>query len=284
MKINLHMHSNYSDGTMDIPLLMQTMGANNFKVVALTDHDRTDGVEEALRIGNQVGIKVITGIEVSSNNNNLLNELGDHSSIHILGLGFDLSKLESIYKQRRFAKELLARKLIDQLQVDGYEITYTLNEVVSSTTIGDKLIESGFAANLDEVFSKIINERYAKYRLPNMDIKMAIDTIHQSGGYAIWAHPFETLVHSKKISMTPNQIENIVPQLVELGLDGIETYYAKYSADQIYFLESLATQYDLLSSVGSDFHGKNTDEWITLNKECLTGKERLPLVRALLKK
>lgn len=90
--------------------------------------------------------------------------------------------------------------------------------------------------------------------------------IHECDGQAIIAHPYEVLQGVYKINLTKVQLENVVKTLINLGIDGIEVYNARYTDEQVEFLEKLANQYNLIKTVGSDFHGKSQQEFELLEK------------------
>lgn len=214
-----------------------------------------------------MGIQIINGIEISSQNDGEIDLLGLKGSLHILAYSFDYDKLNNTYADIKIRKDELAVKLVKKLISDGYNIHECMElEKLNTTLIGKRLVQKGYAKSLDEAFDNILDLKYSEYRIKSFTITNVIKLIHKCGGLAVLAHPYEVLQGVYKVNLEPEQVEKIVNKLVSFGIDGIEVYYARYTNEQVRFLEKLAEKHGLFKTVGSDFHGKFEDEYQLLDK------------------
>jgi len=257
-KINLHTHSNVSDGLLSPKDLIKVLFDSGVKICALTDHDKVNGLLEAKREADRLGIQFITGIEISTRSYDLnidfLNP--EVHSFHMLGLGFDLNQLVETYQNKNRLKTEKLRLLFQLLIDKGFKLS-SITNLNKKTQIAEALIDSGYANSLDEAFSNIINNYFDK-RSDKICITEAVDMIHSAGGRIIWAHPYEILEGNCKKELTENQIESICSKLKSMNVDGIEVYYQKYNQNQISFLNDLKIKYGFIASGGTDYHGKSS--------------------------
>jgi predicted metal-dependent phosphoesterase TrpH len=169
--------------------------------------------------------------------------------------------------------------LFDLLVADGYGIEIgrvTANgKIFSRKAIAKELINKGYAANGGECYDKILNaDRYREYAKTKPAIGEGIKIIRRCGGLAIWAHPFGVTRGGKK-ELTRERVAALYGFMLNYGIDGIEAYYHKYDAEQIWFLESLADRQKLLKSIGTDYHCSPFDEKAHPEYIPLRKKERL---------
>lgn len=258
MRINLHTHSTHSDGKLNLEELINKLYLDNVEVFALTDHDTISGILEAKELSLKYGIKMINGIEISTRINDLdipfLNS--EIHTFHILGLDFDYNKLKKEYDEIEKNKLNKLKLLNENLISEGFKIPIIKN-LKKRAQIADELIINGYAKTIEEAFENIINKRYYRWS-DNINIKKVIQIIHNSGGKLIWAHPFEILENITKFHLNEDQIDFIAAKLKKLGVDGIEVYYQKYNEKQLDFLKSIQTKYNFIASVGTDYHGKDS--------------------------
>ena len=250
--IDLHVHSNASDGSCTPAELLKIASEKQLAAIALTDHDTVSGIEEFLRESARYDLDAVPGLEVSV--------LYKDSAIHITGLFIDhknqplMELLGEVRENRDKRNELI----IGKLQELGYEIT--LDEVLgvaSGESIGRPhfakiLVEKGYFSYPQEVFDKCLKKGMSGY-CPRMlpDPERAIKLIHEAGGMAFWAHP----VHRADENLS--YVESVLNVFVKLGLDGIEAYYSTFTREQQEMLLRVAEKYNLAVSGGSDFHGEN---------------------------
>lgn len=254
--IDLHVHSNASDGTLTPKEVVLLAKEKNLKAIALTDHDTTAGIEEALETGKKADIEIIPGVELSCN---YISNSGKEVEVHILGLMLDYKnkemndKLESL----RYKREHRNEDMVELLRNGGIDITLeklqedNKDTVITRAHFAKFLVENGYAKNREEVFDKLIGIG-CPYYLPKPFItpEYAIGLIKNAGGIPIIAHPLLYKLES-------NELEKLILTLKNVGLMGIETYHSTNSEFESSNLKSIAKKYDLLISGGSDFHGGN---------------------------
>ncbi len=249
--VDLHTHSIYSDGTATPDELIQMGTACGLQAMALTDHDTMDGVREFTRSGRDRGMKTISGIEVSS--------LHHGHSLHILGYGIDTENkpladwLIKLQQGRTERNSKILEKLI------GMGINISPEEVAHLSQCGQTgrphiarlLLEKGYVTTMNQAFTHYLGKNKAAWcsRFVYSGAE-TIDIIHQAGGVAVLAHP---------CGMDPSMKTQpqIIRELKERNLDGLEIEYPSHSRKGKKRLRELAAQYDLLATGGSDYHGTN---------------------------
>jgi 3',5'-nucleoside bisphosphate phosphatase len=217
--------------------------------LAITDHDIMTGVVEAMEAGQQCGIEIIPGVEISS--------LSGNSELHILGYFLDRqdSDLLARLKTLRDGRHLRNPQIIERLQTLGIDITYDeVRALAGSDSVGRPhiaraLMDKRVVASAKEAFDRFLADgkpAYVPRELPSP--AEAIHWIKAARGLAVLAHP--TWV---KVAEQP--LVDLVRQLKADGLDGVEVYYSTHAARQTREYLSLAQQLGLLVTGGSDFHG-----------------------------
>ncbi len=249
--IDLHVHSNCSDGTIPPRELVRLAAQSGLSAFALTDHDNTAGVAEALSAADEYGVEVIPGVEFSTE------YLG--MDIHIVGLEFELENPKFQKKVSEYRDERLFRnrRMIDRMAGDGIDITWEAMEksfgpiAWTRAHFGRYLLDHGYVKDISEAFSQYIGED-CKYFIPREKSTPydAVRLLRRYGGIPILAHPFQ-------YRLSREQLEELIGGLKDVGLIGMEVYYSTYSEEQSEDLLALARKYDLAPSGGSDFHGTN---------------------------
>ena len=249
--VDLHVHSCRSDGTFTPSELVELALQKGLSAFALTDHDTTAGLEEAIGYANGRDIEVIAGIEFSTEYKG--------RDIHILGLSID-------WKLPAFAQHIQAfvdsriernRKMCENLSGAGIDISYEKlldafpDAVITRAHYARYLLEHGYVKSLPEAFERYVGD-HCPYFVPRQKVTpaQAVELILQAKGLPILAHP--TLYHMGK-----EALQTLVSQLKEAGLVGIEAVYSTYSAGEEREMRQLASRNGLLISGGSDFHGTN---------------------------
>lgn len=271
MKVNLHTHSNASDGTLSPKDLIKKLVSEQVDVCALTDHDTLSGIDEAQEESKRHNIKFINGIEISTKISGLDIPFLDESkhTLHILALNFDIEKLKFLFQQRDKDKAERLIRLVKQLNGAGYHIETPI-PLNKKTQIATKLVEHKYASDIEHAFNEIINKYYNR-NLDHMTLDDVVRMVHQANGKVIWAHPFEILDFTKKVELNEMQIEYIIPKLKNKHIDGIEVYYETYSEERKNFLKSMSEKYHLIKSCGTDFHGKpnRSAPYIDIDEKCI---------------
>lgn len=244
-RIDLHSHTTASDGALSPTELVQKAHAIGISVLGITDHDTVEGLDEARLEARKHGIRIVQGVEFGI-------EVSG-TEVHMLGYLFDdkdpvlLEKLSELQNGRLNR----GKKMVDKLRAIGIDITWAqVASIAGDGSIGrphvaQALIEAGYASSIEEAFDKYISRgRPAFVERTHLTLEECIDLVHQAGGAAVLAHP--TFV---------KDVEYLLPRLVQAGLDGIETYYGRYTEETIASIEKLAEKYNLVTTGGSDFHG-----------------------------
>ena len=246
--LDLHLHSAFSDGRLGPVDLVRLAHARGVQVMALTDHDTTDGVAEAQAVGAELGVRVIPGIELSTDL--------PGASIHVLGLLLDDRQAHFQEALRRFRAARIERvhRIAGALERLGAPISPArVFELAGEGSVGrphvaQALLEAGHTRSLEEAFERFIGrDGPAYFEGFRLEPAEAIRLIHSVGGFAAWAHPLE---------LDGKDWRAYLPRLVESGVDGLEVYYGKdYAPDPRPALLAACAAHCLVPTVGSDFHG-----------------------------
>lgn len=250
-RIDLHTHSTVSDGTYTPEELVRYAKEKGLRAIALTDHDRIDGIAEAEAVGRKVGVEVISGVELSA-------DFLD-GAMHLLGLFVD--RTASSFLQRLAVFQAARRernpKIVKKLREMGFNITE--EEVEAAAKGGEAgrphfarvLMEKGYVQSIAEAFERYIGDRGPAYvRNPQPSPEACIALIHEAEGVAILAHPNTLRLPVEKLGL-------LFERLAKAGLDGIEVYYSTHTPEETARYERLAAEWNLAKSGGSDFHGEH---------------------------
>lgn len=253
-KIDLHIHSNCSDGSDSIDILAKKIKQAGLDVFALTDHDTIEGCLEMAECIDE-GIKFIPSIELTS-------KAGD-IKCHILGYNCN-PKNEVLLALIEKGKKLRRQKLDIRIKYlsDVWDIVLTPQELnwlysrksVVKTHLANIIVNRGLAKNNIEAMEKYLdgcktgNTRFAG--------EEAIYAIEASGGIPVWAHPLggEGETHIQEEEFIPK-----LKKMISFGVRGLECYYSRYDKDEIALLVKHAKENNLLITGGSDYHGTNKD-------------------------
>jgi 3',5'-nucleoside bisphosphate phosphatase len=244
-KIDLHLHTNKSDGRLSPTELVRLAHKGGVRRMALTDHDTTAGVEEAMAAGKDLGVEVIPGVELGTDSRG-----GD---LHMLGLFLDYQDAAFQETMARFREGRIARvhTIVSNLADVGVDISVErVFEIAGEASVGrphvaQALLEAGYIKSMPEAF-----EKWLAYGGPGdvprdkLSPEDAIGLIHAVGGLAVVAHPYEG-----------RNVLEMLPGLADAGLDGVETYYQGYGPDRVGELVAICAKLGLLPTGGSDFHG-----------------------------
>ena len=253
--IDLHVHSSFSDGTNTPYELVQLALSARLSAFALTDHDTTAGIAEARSALSVSGasdkLRIIPGVEISA--------AYKERDIHVLGLFIDpdnaaLSTALQVARDNRIKRN---HTMLQLLSDAGYPMTEKeLLQDSDEACIGrmhfaNALVARGYAKNTQDAFQRFIGLD-CPYYVPRNYISPqdAISLIRDAGGLAILAHPL--LYHLDR-----PELEQLISQLVDCGLSGLEAIYTTNSTEDEQYVRTLASRNGLLISGGSDYHGSN---------------------------
>ncbi len=255
MRIDLHIHSTASDGTLS-PLEILTLAQDlNIAAISITDHDTLEGSKDALSCGIPPSVKFLTGVEISADPPPSFSCPG---SFHILGYAVDIDNTElnhtlSMLKDSRNNRNPRILKLLSGL---GIEIA--LDEVwnlaggsqMGRPHIAQLMVKKGYAQSIDAAFDEYLgNGKPAYVDRFRFECEQTIKAILNAGGIPVLAHPFLLNIKENEV------LEDLIAVLTEMGLRGIEVYYPEHTKDLIAYYTRLARHYNLLITGGTDFHG-----------------------------
>ena len=248
-QVDLHLHSTASDGQYTPAELVQLATQKNLRAIALTDHDTTDGVGEALRAAHGTGLLVIPGVEIST-------DVPGEYEVHILGYGVDHGHgpcgskhpMQERLRVMRGSRLDRARKMWERLGQLGRPVSWERvlalagGGSVGRPHIAQALVEAGHAESVQDAFQRYVGLGAAAYiPRPKLSPEQAVQLILSAGGVPVLAHPIKVIEY--------------IPALVRSGLAGLEVYYNRYSEVEQQFLAGLAHKHNLILTGGSDFHG-----------------------------
>lgn len=249
--VDLHVHSNASDGTFSPSQVVELAKNAGLDAFALTDHDTTAGVPEALEKGRDLNIEVIPGIEVSSS--------FDGTEIHILGLfvNSDDPFLAAMLEKMRISRDRRNEKMLENLAADG--ISFTKEEIcgdnpdtiITRAHIAHALVAKGICSGMDQAFKKYLQYggRYCPQK-EHLSPEEVVKTLISNGAFVALAHPFQYKFGDKKT-------EELIAHMADLGMKGLEVYHSSNNKLESMKLQEMAVRHHLLPTGGSDFHGGN---------------------------
>lgn len=251
--IDLHTHTDRSDGTFTPAELVRLAAERRLDVVAVTDHDTTDGLDEAAETGAQTGVEVVPGIELSAEH--------EGTSVHVLGYWIDPGNAALQAELRRLRDHRFRRGelMVERLRALGLPIRFErVREIARGDNvvrphIAQAMVEAGYVASEEEAFERWIGDgrpaHVAKHALPPLD---AVALIRDAGGVCALAHP----------GMWGNEMsvpENLIEAMAEGGMGGLEVDHTDHTPEQRERYRTLAGRLGLVATGGSDCHGTRYD-------------------------
>lgn len=250
-RIDLHVHSSKSDGTLSPSELVRHAVACGLSAFALTDHDNTEGLGEAAEEASVCGIELVPGIEFSTEYQG--------KDIHIVGLDFNWRHPEFQNRVKYYQEERLRRnqKMIDKMAADGIDISYRKMTEEFGDTVWTRahfaryLAEHHYVKEMKDAFRTHIGDD-CKYFIPRQKVTPSevVELIREFDGIPVLAHPF-------LYRFSDSELRMLLSTLKEKGLLGMEVYYSTHTPGQEAYLFSLSEELGLAPSGGSDFHGSN---------------------------
>lgn len=249
--VDLHLHTTASDGRLSPTELVQLAARQNVQYMAVTDHDSTDGLQEAFAAAESFdGMEIIPGVELGTDI--------PGTEVHMLAYFFQYNKqdLQETLQLLRTGRLDRAKGMVDKLTELGFPMEWErVQQIAGEGAVGrphvaQAMLERGYISETKEAFDKYIGRSCPAYvEREKMTPAESIKLIKSWGGVAVLAHPI----------YIPN-IESILGELVEAGLAGMEVYYAKNTPEQTEMSARWAEEYGLLPCGGSDYHGRDTQD------------------------
>lgn len=260
-KADLHTHTTHSDGALLPDALVKKAKTVGIQIISITDHDTVNGIDEAIKTGKDIGVEVIPGVELSAN--------VDSIEIHILGYFIDHHNAGLLDYLKMFRDQRLKRaeRIVNRL--NKINIPITLNSVLEQAGIGSvgrphiaaTLVNEGHVRSYRQAFSKYLCDG-----CPGFEKKMdcppeeILNLIASAGGLSFLAHPGRTFD------------DQLLVHLIEAGLDGIEVIHPSHSAHLTTFYRGIVSEYYLLESGGSDYHGGLRDDEYVFGQISVSGE------------
>ena len=262
--VDLHTHSNISDGTLSPQQLVEAAAASFIHTLALTDHDTMDGLELACEAAKDHEIKIISGVEISSQWSRLATK--KNYGVHIVALDVQNPEpLQQALEQQKQIRAERSKKICDLLiPLIGQDIypdvvakVDNIPDRVTRTHIAKTLVEKGIVTRPQQAFDKYIKEGKKAYvKFDGLGLEETIQVIHASGGFAVLAHP-------TRYDLSATNIRYLIEIFARFGGDAVELPPAVDPASTRQMVDRMIAEHGLKVSVGSDYHGDNMP-WIKL--------------------
>ncbi len=249
MKVDLHIHSDNSDGTLDVRSILNMYKKKGYQYISFTDHDNIDAYNDLYKELEPDDPHIIPGVEISTTLNG--------RDVHILGYNFEqnkelISMLSLIKDERILRAEKIIRKLYDlwKFSIDMEQLMRIAGDrnIIGRPHIARALLEKKYVSNYQQAFDEYIGDKcqgFVPKQTPSP--KEVIAMIKKSKGIPVLAHPI--LLND----------DFMVLDLIEMGIMGIEAYYIKHLPYHIKFYRNITEKYNLIYTGGTDFHGLPND-------------------------
>ncbi|MGM9877808.1 MAG: PHP domain-containing protein [Bacilli bacterium] len=262
--IDMHTHTNYSDGDLSPQELIRLAIDKRIKTLAITDHDTIEGIKKVNRNEDIIvdsGIEIINGIELSAKVNK--------GRMHILGYDIDLNN-KALNKKMIDLKDNSINSVLsimEQIKKD-YEIRFGYEDIKQLVNANHNLgrpdlaklcVKYGYASTFQDAFDKYLVDAYNKTRHTRKGLQYneCLELITNSGGIPVLAHP-------KSLQLSEKEFLILLKDMINCGLKGIEVYHSSHTKEEMQYYLEIANKYNLLISGGSDFHGKTVKPNIEL--------------------
>ena len=248
--IDLHVHTTASDGTLTPRQTVALARETDLAAIAVTDHDTASGLAEALAAGEELGVEVVPGVEVSAG------YLGQ--GVHILGYFIDPAApaLAEALDWFRRERERRNTAIVDAMAADGFPLSMDRlrasfpGAVLGRPHIASLLVKAGCASSVEEALTRWLNKGGVYYQpRRRMPLEQAVEAIRSAGGLAAIAHPLQ-------YGYEGGALEAFIRACTEAGCRAMECVYSGYGPERRELLTGLAARFGLAVSGGSDFHGE----------------------------
>ncbi|NBJ69455.1 MULTISPECIES: PHP domain-containing protein [Clostridia] len=248
MKADLHVHSTYSDGSDHVEMVLAQANQRGVTQISFVDHDSIDGLKEKQSLGESYGIEVIPGIEISAY------DFKRNRKVHLLGYDYhpEAKNIAAICQTVRCRRQAHTLWQIEQLNQHGYSIDPQAviraarpSETIYKQHVMQQIMLAPYASSAyQELYRKLFKgEGPAAGDIEYVDAFLAVEAIVADGGIAVVAHPGQLNSY------------DIISELVEVGLGGVERNHPDHTAEDHQRVEALAKKYELVMTGGSDYHG-----------------------------
>ncbi|MFB2920827.1 PHP domain-containing protein [Aerosakkonema funiforme] len=254
--IELHCHTTYSDGTLTPTQLVKAAAQAGVKALAITDHDTMSGWDEAMSAASSYNMEIVPGLELST--------VHRDRSLHILGFYPNRELLSPALAERLEGRKRRAAEMVAKLAALGYPIKLPeMGEGMAPGRphIASALVQAGYAESSAEAFDRWLGDNGPAYvHYEKFSIEDGISLLRSCGAVPVWAHPY---------LFRGGDVEEVLAEMVEAGLMGVEVYHPNHTPAQQKRMLALCAEYGLLVTGGSDYHGPGNakgGETTTLNQ------------------
>ena len=246
MRIELHCHSHYSDGSLSPKELIKKAEENAIKIFAITDHDNIDAYQELSQL--KTDIKIVSGIEFSTT----WNKIG----IHIVGLNFDVhsEQLQQAIQLQKQAR--ISRAKIISAKLEKYGLSHVYEKISSQDKVrqigrpdfAQYLVKHGVFKDCEQAFKKFLGAgKPGDVKNQWLDLEKIVTVIRSAGGIAVLAHPFY-------YKLTNSKLKRLLTDFKNFGGEALEVVNGYQNRDRTRYMLKLCTEFGLKASIGSDFH------------------------------
>ena len=256
--VDLHVHSNISDGSYTPVELIKLAHKIGLSAITLSDHETIAGNAEAKVEADKMGIEFISGMEITVDYKN--------RHLHLVALGFDAKQpaFQTLYKKIRELKEAKMEELIWGIKEKDVPISVALVEPFALLNKIDRyaimryLVSLKLFDHVQPIWDQYITPVLRQLKLNhNVSVAETTQAIKAAGGMTSLAHFHKRLGLA---GLNREEQETAIAELCSMGLDGMEQYYPNYTVEDQAFAESMLTKYKMIPTGGSDFHGLNRPE------------------------
>lgn len=246
--IDLHTHSNISDGSLSPAALVRLAADSGLAAVALTDHDEVDGIAEAVAEGARCGVEVVPGVELSAQWEGECHILGYYPDTASPRLAAALRRVRQTRRQRmEQTSELLGRAGVPVSLEEAR--AFAEGAMLCRAHFAKAMVQKGYVGSVREAFARYLSPGRPGYSsIERISPAEAVQLIRQAGGCAFAAHLYQ-------LGLEDEALFAFLKTLKEAGLNGVEGYYTEYTPDMQRRYQRMAARLDLRLSGGSDFHG-----------------------------
>jgi len=249
--IDLHIHTNASDGQHTPADTVRIAADEGARYIAITDHDRIAGLAQAKAAAESAGIGFIPGIEISVQGNRELHILGYYIDYNDPALARECEKFIRLREQR-------ADRIFDYLRNKGFALSeeqvqkHTSQGAIGRPHFAKAMVDAGYVSTVREAFDRFLGTpEFDKVERTKPTASEGISIILSAGGVPVLAHP-------SMLKLNDEEMEGLILSLKQVGLMGIECYYSMYTTEQVSKYLGYAKEFELLVTGGSDFHGEST--------------------------
>ena len=240
--IELHTHTTYSDGILSPQQLVERAIQNGVKALAITDHDTLNGWNEAIAAAQPYDLEIVPGVELSTVHNG--------RSLHILGYYPQRELIEAPLAERLAGRKRRAKQMVANLTEMGYPVKLQRlegNMALGRPHIASAMVRAGYVNSSQEAFERFLGEDCPAYvHYEKFSIQEGIGLIRDCGGIPVWAHPY---------LFRGGKVEDVLPELLEAGLMGLEVFHPHHGNNKVNRLKELCREHNLLMTGGTDYHG-----------------------------